>query len=120
MADLVWHVSLLRLLTVGCYYLTESMPRVEAYKERLLSHPMLKSATYTWPGYIPSPHLTKLLQKEGSLALVERNRAIIVLMGFQGGIVLGLQELVKYALGGWHAVVSLGITAAILANQYSG
>ena len=120
MADLVWHVSLLRLLTFGCYYLTESMPRIEAYKDRLLSHPILKSATYTWPGFIPSPHLTKLLQKEGSFALVERNRAIIVLMGFEGGLFLGLKELLKYALAGWHATISLGIGAAILAHQYSG
>ena len=117
MADLVWHVSLLRLLTFGCGYLTEPMPRVEAYRDRLLSHPRLKTATYTWPGFIPSPNLTTLLWKEGTLAQVERNRALIVLLGFKGGLFLGVKELVKYVLSGTSGVVSLGVIATILAYK---
>ena len=115
MADLVWHVSLLRLLTFGCDYLTKSMPRVESYRDRLLSHSVLKSATYTWPGFIPSPHLTNLLRKEGGMALVERNRALIVLMGFSGGIFLGTKEFFKYLIDGWHGGVSLCVLLAALA-----
>ena len=118
MADLVWHVSLLRFLTFGCSYLTETMPRVEAYRDRLLSHPLLKAATYTWPGFIPSPHLTALLEKEGSFVLAERNRALVVLLGLSGGLLLGLKELIKYLFDGWHGGVSLGILILIFTYSF--
>ena len=118
MADLVWHVSLLRFLTFGCSYLTEAMPRVEAYRDRLLSHPLLKAATYTWPGFIPSPHLTALLKKEGSFVLAERNRALVVLLGLGGGLLLGIKELIKYLFDGWHGGVSLGIFILIFTYTF--
>ena len=38
--------------------------QVSAYMERSFGHPLLKSATYTWPGYLPSPYLTSLLRRE--------------------------------------------------------
>ena len=118
MADLVWHVSLLRFLTFGCSYLTETMPRVEAYRDRLLSHPLLKAATYTWPGFIPSPHLTALLKKEGSFVLAERNRALVVLLGLSGGLFLGLKELIKYLFEGWHGGVIWGILILIFSYSF--
>ena len=79
----------------------------------VFSHPILKEATYTWPGFIPSPYLTPLLQKEASLIKVERNRLLVVLTGFVGGGVrLGAWELVKYLTTGTLAkmyVVILGV-----------
>ena len=87
--------------------------KVKLYMERVLSHPKLKEATYTWPGFIPSPYLTPLLQRESSLLKVERNRAMVVLTGFVGGGVrLGIWELVKYLTTGTFAkmyVIFLGI-----------
>ena len=72
MADLAWHVSLLRLLMFGFSSLYQDLPHTVAYTERILAHSTLKQvrtvvhnitltscqATYTWPGYLPSPHLT--------------------------------------------------------------
>ena len=69
--------------------------------ERILGHPTLKSATYTWPGYLPSPSLTPLLFKEPPLLTAEMNDVKVVLLSFMaGGITLGTSELVKYLLAG--------------------
>jgi len=62
MADIVWHVSLLRFVTFGCDYLTENLSEVSAYMEKILQHPILRKATYTWPGFLPSPYLAPLLK----------------------------------------------------------
>ena len=78
----------------------------------------LKGATYTWPGYIPSPHLTSLLREEvgqhsihvshfmiisiflkAGLVAAEKNRAAVVLVSMiTGGPGLGFWELGKYIL----------------------
>ena len=69
--------------------------------ERILGHQTLKSATYTWPGYLPSPSLTSLLFKEAPLLTAEMNDVKVVLLSFMaGGITLGTSELVKYLLAG--------------------
>eukprot|EP00092_Neocalanus_flemingeri_P017258 GFUD01018661.1.p1 GENE.GFUD01018661.1~~GFUD01018661.1.p1 ORF type:complete len:402 (-),score=99.65 GFUD01018661.1:1627-2772(-) len=110
MADIAWHVSLLRFLTFGCGYLWEDLPQVQSYLSHVLSHPVLKSATYTWPGYIPSPHLTSLLYQEAGMILSERNRLMVVMMSFlEGGVFMGLPELVKYAGRG-----SVGMLLAVM------
>ena len=108
MADIAWHVSLLRFLTFGCGYLWEDLPNVHTYISVVMNHPVLKKATYTWPGYIPSPHLTSLLRREGGLMLSERNRLMVVMMSFlEGGVCLGSLEMVKY--------VSSGVTGILVA-----
>ena len=72
--------------------------------ERILGHQTLKSATYTWPGYLPSPSLTPLLFKEAPLLTAEMNDVKVVLLSFMAGgvkgITLGTSELVKYFLAG--------------------
>jgi len=63
MADIAWHVSLLRFLSFGCVYLYEDLDQVTAYLDRILNHPILRKATYTWPGFLPFPYIKHMLDK---------------------------------------------------------
>lgn len=114
MADIAWHVSLLRFLTFGCAYLWDGLPNVSAYMERSFAHPLLKSATFTWPGYLPSPHLSSLLKKEAGLVAAEKNRAAVVLVSMVSGPDLGVRELAKYLLSGGMGSVFLATLAAAI------
>ena len=74
MADLAWHVSLLRLLMFGFSSLYQDLPHTVAYTERILAHSTLKQVSTVFmaqhhtdqlPGYLhlarlsslPPPHL---------------------------------------------------------------
>ena len=69
--------------------------------DRILGHQNLKMATYTWPGFFPSPCLTPLLRKEVSLLAAEKNQVGVVVISYVGGgVTAGTTELVKYLFNG--------------------
>ena len=96
--------------------------QVSAYMERSFGHPLLKSATYTWPGYLPSPYLTSLLRREvgqccarqipwtarclnnnkillkAGLVAAEKNQVAVVLVSMVCGPGLGVWELGRYLI----------------------
>ena len=80
---------------------------------RILGHPTLKTATYAWPGFLPSPSLTPLLRSEVSLLAAEKNRLKVVLFSYiGGGFSLGTCELIEYlfsSVAGRTLIVLLGI-----------
>ena len=111
MADLAWHVSLLRLLMFGFSSLYQDLPHTVAYTERILAHSTLKQvrtvvhnitltscqATYTWPGYLPSPHLTSLLASQASLLASHRNALLVVVASYAAaGLGPGTSQLLVY------------------------
>jgi len=114
MADIAWHVSLVRFLTFGCAYLWEGLPNVSAYMERSFGHPLLKSATYTWPGYLPSPYLTSLLRREAGLVAAEKNQVAVVLVSMVCGPGLGVWELGRYLISGGMGSAFLATVAAAI------
>ena len=61
----------------------------------------MKTATYKWPGFFPSPNLTPLLREEVSLMAAEMNQVRVVMISYVGGgVVAGTTELVKYLFNG--------------------
>ena len=56
--------------------------QVRSYMERSITNNLLKTATYTWPNFIPSPYLTPLLSSEVSLVSAEKNRAKVLLLRY--------------------------------------
>ena len=78
--------------------------------ERILGHQTMKMATYTWPGYLPSPNLTALLNNEVSLLAAEKNQIKLVLLSFiGGGVSLGTSELMKYIFNGMAARTGVAV-----------
>lgn len=100
MADIAWHVSLVRFITFGCHYLYQDLPNVAMYLKIVVSQKALKSATFSWPGYFPSPNLTSILKSEVSMWAAEKNQLKIVLLSYFAGFGLGTFELAKYSFTG--------------------
>ena len=100
MADIAWHVSLVRFITFGCHYLYQDLPNVSLYVKTIISQKALKSATFSWPGYFPSPSLTSILKSEVSIWAAEKNQLQIVLLSYFAGFGLGTFELTKYFFTG--------------------
>ena len=100
MADIAWHVSLVRFITFGCHYLYQDLPNVALYVKAVISQKALKSATFSWPGYFPSPNLTSILKSEVSIWAAEKNQLKIVLLSYFAGFGLGTFELTKYFFTG--------------------
>ena len=88
--------------------------------DRILGQPALKVATYTWPGFFTSPHLTPLLRKEVSLAAAEKNRIRVVAISYLGGgVAPGTEELIGYLFHGTVGRILMVMIAVWMFKMFS-